>query len=248
MGEVLARAELRRDAPQQLVHARPFYYHHFSTPKQRVTPSVRDMETNTEVAAGRRVLIGDLATSASPTDPMRAIRSCSSVNVTPCLRIRPLGHGEIDVVERVFHGLSANSRYQRFLTPMPRLPNAIRDNLAAADGVQHVAIVAELVSPDPRPIGLAHHIRTTDGAAEIGIEVIDEWHHQGIGRRLLQHLVCHGSVAGITRFEGIMLSDNRAVLALLRSELNATIGFHSPGLSWFSATVPAAAPCATSVA
>jgi hypothetical protein len=72
---------------------------------------------------------------------------------TACVRIRPLEDGESGPVLAVFEGLGARSRELRFMAPKVRLTATDLCHLTHVDGVDRVALVAEL--PDGRPIGIA---------------------------------------------------------------------------------------------
>ena len=81
--------------------------------------------------------------------------------------LRPLVNGEVSVLDGVFEGLSARSRQQRFLVPMPRLPGAHRRALADVDDRRHVAWVALV---DGEPVGICRYVSTTPDTAELAFE------------------------------------------------------------------------------
>src|SRR5262249_58914595 len=87
------------------------------------------------------------------------------------IKIRHLDRGDVDVIARLFEGLSAQDRYLRFLAPMPRFtPRALRA-LADADGDRRIVLVA---FQDGRPIGEGRFYRLTaesDGA-DLAVAVV----------------------------------------------------------------------------
>lgn len=101
-------------------------------------------------------------------------------------RIRPLAPGDRDTVRTVFDGLSAASRYRRFHGAVEALSDRMLDHLAAADGRDHLAVVAWVGrGRRARPVGLARLVRTSARTAELAVEVVDAAQGRGVGRRLV---------------------------------------------------------------
>jgi len=120
-----------------------------------------------------------------------------------------------------FARLSEESRYRRFFTAMPGLPEKVLDRLLATDGWNHVAIGAEAASGDPETAegyGIARFLRLdeTPEVAEAAIVVVDHMQRRGLGKLLLSALVAAARERGITRFRGEVLRTNDAVIALVR--------------------------------
>ncbi|MDR7251386.1 GNAT superfamily N-acetyltransferase [Nocardioides sp. BE266] len=126
--------------------------------------------------------------------------------------LRPLTGGEVSVLETVFDGLSPQSRHQRFLVPMPRLPGAHRRSLADVDGHRHVAWVALV---DGVPVGIARYIRTELHTAELAFEVADAHQGRGIGSALVDAVTTVARDHGIRYLEATVEPGNRASEALL---------------------------------
>ena len=126
--------------------------------------------------------------------------------------LRPLVGGEISVLEDVFEGLSARSRHQRFLVPMPRLPVGHRRTLAQVDGHRHVAWVAMV---DGMPVGLCRFVRTAPDTAEVAFEVVDVEQGRGIGSALVDAVATVAEAAGIRWLEATVAPGNDASIAVL---------------------------------
>jgi RimJ/RimL family protein N-acetyltransferase len=119
--------------------------------------------------------------------------------------------------------LSATSRYRRFFRAMGRLDDDAVRYLCEADGVNHVAIVAGIVSEAEdgatveEGIGVARFVRLDDDphAAEMAVTIVDDHHGKGLGGILLGVAARAAHERGIERFRGEVLSDNEPMRALL---------------------------------
>jgi GNAT superfamily N-acetyltransferase len=133
------------------------------------------------------------------------------------VHVRPLRHDEGALLDAVFAGLSPQSRYLRFHSPVRKLTATTRRALLDVDGRDHLALVA--VSPQGEAIGMARVIRDTSRSdvAEVACEVVDAWQGRGVGRRLLTAIVAEAARIGVSRVHARVLSQNTAALALLRS-------------------------------
>lgn len=135
---------------------------------------------------------------------------------TACVRIRPLEDGESGPVLAVFEGLGARSRELRFMAPKVRLTATDLCHLTHVDGVDRVALVAEL--PDGRPIGIARFVRDGDdnAAADVAVAVVDAWQRRGVGAQLSRALATWASEVDVRRFTIDMLRDNHGAARLMR--------------------------------
>jgi GNAT superfamily N-acetyltransferase len=128
--------------------------------------------------------------------------------------VRPIEPGDRVLLEAAFAELSDESRYRRFLSPMPRLTAAQLEYLTDVDHHDHEALVA--LEPDgERLIGVARFVRTQPAIAEPAVAVADEWQRRGVGTALLEVLVDRAIEEGITTFSGYVLFDKPAPLSLL---------------------------------
>jgi RimJ/RimL family protein N-acetyltransferase len=130
--------------------------------------------------------------------------------------VRPLRRDEAGVLDRVFAGLSPQSRHLRFHSPIIRLTAPVRRALLAVDGRDHVALVAVARG---KPVGIARLIRDPRRSheAEIAFEVVDAWQRRGVGRLLLTALAERATAIGVRRVRALVLPENAAAFAVLRS-------------------------------
>ena len=119
-----------------------------------------------------------------------------------------------------FGRLSPESRYLRFFTPMPRLPESVLERLLDLDDWNHLAIAAETAVGDgdaTEGIGVARFIRLHDApdVAEAAVAVVDHMHKRGLGKLLLARLAAAARERGIVKFRAEVLRTNEAMNALL---------------------------------
>jgi len=137
-----------------------------------------------------------------------ALRDGSSVPVRP---IRPEDAG---LEKRFFDGLSAQSRYQRFLNQMSQLPQQMLARFTQLDYDRELALVA-LDPASGEFIGVGRYAPNSDGeTAEFALTVSDAWQGKGVGRALLERICDCARAAGYKTLYGHILNANRDMLGL----------------------------------
>jgi RimJ/RimL family protein N-acetyltransferase len=132
------------------------------------------------------------------------------------VRIRQVRPDDAPALLRAYANLGEQSRYRRFFTVMPELPEATLKAAVNVDHVDHEALVAlPLLSAEI--VGECRFIRLPDqpGTAEVGVTVVDAWQGRGLGAALLARLSERAAEAGIEYFTAEVLAENRTMLALL---------------------------------
>lgn len=115
--------------------------------------------------------------------------------------------------------MSAESRWQRFATPLTELSDSQLDYLTNVDGVDRVAwCAAVLEEHGERGIGLARYVKTPEqqGVAEFALTVVDEFQGQGVGYALLKKLMEAARENGLKVLRGYSLPGNRRMLSLCK--------------------------------
>jgi L-amino acid N-acyltransferase YncA len=126
--------------------------------------------------------------------------------------IRPLVPADRHALVEEFSHLSEQTRQRRFGTVAARLSEHDLDRLTDVDHHEHEALAA--VAPNTGEIvGVARYITLPNlpGAAEVAIEVDDEWQGRGIGRRLMGSLVGRARAEGVVRLVAYVGADNYPV-------------------------------------
>jgi RimJ/RimL family protein N-acetyltransferase len=128
-------------------------------------------------------------------------------------------------------GLSRQTHYQRFFSPIPRLPARDIDRLMDFDGTRQIVLHAT-DEHGVAVVGVARFVFTSPREAELAITVGDAWQHQGLGGALLDRLIAAAGDHGVVRLTAESLADNRAVAALLRSRGFRRTGPTGLTVSW----------------
>ena len=145
------------------------------------------------------------------------------------VRIRQVRPDDAQALARAYANLGEQSRYRRFFTVMPELPEATLKAAVEVDHTDHEALVAvPLLSTEI--VGECRFIRLPDqpDTAEAGVTVVDAWQGRGLGSALLARLSERALEAGIEYFTAEVLAENRTMLALLPSLGQVETESHGP--------------------
>lgn len=121
------------------------------------------------------------------------------------VELRPLRHGEDEVLLAVFADLSPESRALRYLTGLVRLPATMLRALTDVDGRRHVAWVASVRG---RPVGIARSVLEEPGVAEVAVEVVDDHQRLGIASALVDAVTTVAIARGVRMVRATMTPDN----------------------------------------
>lgn len=171
-----------------------------------------------------------------------AVHSALDDGTRVCLRtITP------DDEERIREGiakLSAESRYLRFFSPAPSVPDAVIHRLADVDGHDHIAwgaICSEC--PGWPAIGAVHAVRHVSGMHEVekrvgeySVAVLDQFQGRGLARMMTAALLVDCCTEGLTELDVHILSENRAAANLVRA-LGGTWKSESAGVAEYRVDV-----------
>jgi GNAT superfamily N-acetyltransferase len=127
-----------------------------------------------------------------------ALRECSHV------RVRQGHRSDQELLRRGFERLGPESRYRRFLAPMPELSEAMVRYLVVVDHHDHEAIVA--LDETGEGVGVVRYVRITErrDAVEFAVTVIDDWQRRGLGTLLLEVVSARAREESITTFAALM--------------------------------------------
>jgi acetyltransferase len=148
------------------------------------------------------------------------------------LRIRPLRPCEEDTVRELYDHLSPRTRYLRFFSEMPRLPDDVVRMLACVDYRRQLALVAEHDNGNGLEIvGLASFGAINDGNVKVALVIRDDWQRQRLGTELGGRLLQAAEARGFHRFIAHVRSDNVAIRRLLKNYVDVVSTKLSGGIS-----------------
>jgi len=129
--------------------------------------------------------------------------------------VRQVQPGDGPALVRAYANLGEQSRYRRFFTVMPELPEATVQAAVQVDHTDHEALVA-LPQLSAEIVGECRFVRLADqpDTADLGVTVVDAWQGRGLGSVLLARLSERALEVGIEYFTAEVLAGNRAMLSL----------------------------------
>jgi acetyltransferase len=133
--------------------------------------------------------------------------------------IRPIRPEDAPLLQRLFAGLSAQSIYFRFFSPLKALSENMLARFTQIDYDREVALVAirEAAGNEEQMMAVGRIIKEPDPRkAEFAILVGDPWHGMGIGAALLSLCLRIAKIQGVRQIWGKVLADNTQMLALGR--------------------------------
>jgi acyl-CoA synthetase (NDP forming)/GNAT superfamily N-acetyltransferase len=127
------------------------------------------------------------------------------------VRIRPIRPDDADDLVDLHSRLSVRTRYLRYFSPYPRIPDRDLHRFVNVDHHDREALV---VVSGGELIAVGRYDRLGPGAddAEVAFVVEDTHQRRGIGSMLLEHLAEAARAAGIRRFVAEVLAENGIML------------------------------------
>jgi GNAT superfamily N-acetyltransferase len=154
--------------------------------------------------------------STPPTEELVRVGAPIELRDGSRVRIRQGQRSDRELLLRGFQRLSAESRYRRFLAPIPELDEATVRYLTEIDHRDHEAMIA-LDEHGTEGIGVARYVRDPErpDTAEVAVTVIDDWQGRGLGTLLLEVISARARAEGIRTFTALMLAQNEEMMDLL---------------------------------
>lgn len=126
-------------------------------------------------------------------------------------------------IQHMVRGLSVSSRYQRFFSPIHELAPAMLDLFTRNAPAQAITLLAVVRRNGTETVvAMAQYVADPyPQRCDFGVVVAEEWRRGGLGRKLIESLVCIARAAGFERMEGDVLAENMAIQRLIMD-----MGFH----------------------
>lgn len=132
---------------------------------------------------------------------------------------RPMHPTDEGRIHSLFHSLSRQTMYYRFMADIVRLPHRTIQNLVYIDYRDEMAIVGTIPDSSGEEIVAVgrYYLIPDTNFAEVAFIVRDEWQRKGIGTFLLKYLATVARGQGIAGFTAEVLVENVAMLTVLRN-------------------------------
>jgi RimJ/RimL family protein N-acetyltransferase len=143
----------------------------------------------------------------------RHYSACETLRNGWQIQIRSMRPDDLPRIELAFGKLEQESIHARFFGAKSGLTDADRRTIMEMDFDTRVALVITLAEEGQETIiASGSYSRFGNDVAEVAFIVEEDYHGQGIARRLLWHLAFIARECGITRFEAEVLPFNTAML------------------------------------
>ncbi|MES9832770.1 MAG: bifunctional acetate--CoA ligase family protein/GNAT family N-acetyltransferase [Candidatus Thiodiazotropha sp. DIVDIV] len=133
--------------------------------------------------------------------------------------VRPIRPEDADLEQNFTRQLSNEAKYFRFMSSIQELTPEMLTRFTQIDYHNEMALIA--VTEDDHhevELGVARYVINPDKrSCEFALVVADKWQHQGIGHKLMNHLMEIARDRGLVRMEGEVLSNNFKMLDLMKS-------------------------------
>jgi acyl-CoA synthetase (NDP forming)/RimJ/RimL family protein N-acetyltransferase len=130
------------------------------------------------------------------------------------VHLRPIRPSDAEAIVAFHGGLSQRTRYLRYFSAYPRIPERDLHRFTNVDHHDRVALVAEL-GGEIIAVGRYERQAGTD-EAEVAFVVADAHQGRGIGSVLLEHLAAAAREVGIRRFVAVVLAENVGMVRVFR--------------------------------
>jgi acetyltransferase len=134
------------------------------------------------------------------------------------VRTRPVRPEDANLVLAFFDGLSAETRYMRFMEEIQELSPAMVARFTQIDYDREMALIATTADDKgaEQMIGSARYSLAADGeSVEFALVVSDDWQRHGLGRRLMGALIEVARSKGYRSIFGDVLGKNAKMLRLM---------------------------------
>jgi len=134
------------------------------------------------------------------------------------LFIRPIKPEDAPLLKDLFHTLSAESIYYRFFSPLKTFPEKMIALFTQIDYDRDIALVAiDNTQSTEKMLGVARLMGNPGGMeAEFSVVISDACQGMGIGATLMDFLIAIAKERDMKSIWGLILSENKSMLALAR--------------------------------
>jgi acetyltransferase len=192
-------------------------------------PEIEELDINPIFVDGKDIVAVDARIILAPSErpsPLHLVISSypveqefrTTVQEVGEILVRPVKPEDAPLFVSLFDMLSRQSIYNRFFGHLKKLPSSMLARFTQVDYDREIALVAILEKGgEEKMMGVSRIIQEYGGtAAEFAVLVADEWHGKGIGATLLKQCLLIAKKRNLPKVWGIVLAENRQMLALGR--------------------------------
>ncbi|WP_295956430.1 bifunctional acetate--CoA ligase family protein/GNAT family N-acetyltransferase [Rhodoferax sp.] len=141
--------------------------------------------------------------------------------------VRAIRPDDAQMLQDLVRGLSAESRYFRYVSMLSELPPSMLSRFTLMDYDREMALVAVFkersvadggsITETERILGVSRFITNPDSTScEFSLVVADTYSGQGLGTRLMLSIMEVAREKGLSEIEGLVLASNPGMLKLMR--------------------------------
>jgi acetyltransferase len=141
--------------------------------------------------------------------------------------VRPIRPDDAQMLQDLVRGLSAESRYFRFVSSFNELPATMLSRFTLIDYDREMALVALVrdrtthadgtFAEIDRIVGVSRYVITPDQhSCEFALVVAEDMKGRGLGTRLMESIIGAARERGLSEIVGLVLRSNVAMLKLMR--------------------------------
>ncbi|MFW2374220.1 MAG: GNAT family N-acetyltransferase [Gammaproteobacteria bacterium] len=132
--------------------------------------------------------------------------------------IRPIRPEDAEIEQSFIQRLSAETKYFRFMQALQELTPQMLVRFTQIDYDLEMALIAVThIKNEEIQIGVARYTTNPDAkSCEFAVVIADEWHHKGLGFRLMSHLMEIAKARDLNIMEGEVLANNKEMLKLAK--------------------------------
>jgi len=130
--------------------------------------------------------------------------------------VRAIRPEDAEIEQAFVRSLSLKSRHLRFFNAVRELSPQMLETFTHPNYPDSWALIATVRNgASEKEIGVARYAPSKSASgAEFAVAVADDWQKRGIGTQLMKDLLAVAERAGVPRIEGVVLRQNKGMLAL----------------------------------
>ena len=149
--------------------------------------------------------------------PAQWIRTVTLKNKTN-IKLRPIRPEDAKSIQALVRGMSAESRFYRFMHAISELTPQMTAQFTKLDYDRQMAFVADAENHAEGIVGVSRYIMSSDKTTgEFAVSLSDDWQEQGLAKQLMSVLIEHARYQGLSSIHGDVLRTNSAMRKLMKA-------------------------------